>query len=119
MSQATFELGPPEPVTDSRELPVITQDDESSFVTGADLDQLHPDNQPLPDDFMNEADVPPDDPPEQLPSEDDLDPLVASVDTDDIDAGFDPQDLGFVLDTGVVLPEGPPAPIDPEQVRDA
>jgi hypothetical protein len=66
---------------------------------------------------MSEADVPPADAPEALPSEDDLDALVASVDTDDVDAGFDPQDFGFVLDLGVELPEGPSTvAIAPEQV---
>jgi len=86
-------VGPPEPVTDSRELPAVTAEDEAGFVHGADLGDLHPDNVDGADD---------DAPPvltgvveeEELPGDDELDALVADIDTEDVDqVGFGEDDL--------------------------
>src|SRR5689334_11912783 len=92
-----FTVGPPDPVTDSRQLPVITADDESGFVTGADLD-VHPDNAEVaPDDVLDQVLVAAT-PQEQAAAEaaagagdvpdapdSELDALAADVDTDDVD----------------------------------
>jgi hypothetical protein len=103
-----FTVGPPDPVTDSRQLPVITADDESGFVTGADLRE-HPDNTEVaPDDVLDqvltaatpeeqataEAAAGAGDVPDAADSE--LDALAADVDTDDVDlSGFGVEELGF------------------------
>ncbi|GAB3593380.1 hypothetical protein GCM10027446_15650 [Angustibacter peucedani] len=41
---AMFRVGPAEPVTDSRELPAVSADQEAGFVLGADMGDAHPDN---------------------------------------------------------------------------
>ena len=106
----SFTIGPPEPVTDSRELPVVTPDDESGFVTGADLEADHPDNEyEAPDDVLDEvlvaatpeeqaaAEEAAGDPDEPLPAETELDRLTADVDSDDVDTtGFGVEEQGFV-----------------------
>lgn len=90
--RAIFELGPPDPVADSRQLPVITFDDEQGFVTGADLGEAHPDNVDPPSDLPVELDTQGDDP-GPLPTEDELDSLVGQVDVNDVDQrGFDAAD---------------------------
>jgi hypothetical protein len=104
-----FSVGPPDPVTDSRQLPVISSDDENGFVTGADLEYEHPDNdQDAPDNVLDEVLVA-DTPEEQAAAEaaagdpnvpdstdDELDQLTAEVDTDDLDmSGFGVEELGF------------------------
>ena len=103
-----FTVGPPDPVTDSRQLPVITTDDENGFVTGADLTKDHPDNaEDAPDDVLDEVLVAT--PEEQAAAEeaagdgdapdapdDELDGLTSDVDTDDLDmSGFGLEELGF------------------------
>jgi hypothetical protein len=104
-----FTVGPPDPVTDSRQLPVITTDDEDGFVTGADLADDHPDNaEDPPDNVLDEvlvatpeeqaaaeAAAGADDVPDAADAE--LDALAADVDTDNLDmSGFGPEELGFV-----------------------
>jgi hypothetical protein len=106
----TFTVGPPDPVTDSRQLPVVTPDDEGGFVTGADLERDHPDNyEDAPDGVLDELLVAAT-PDEQAAAEaaagdadvpdstdDELDQLTADVDTDDLDmSGFGLEELGFV-----------------------
>ncbi|WP_270890021.1 hypothetical protein [Pedococcus sp. 5OH_020] len=102
-----FTIGPPEPVEDSRLLPVVTADDEAGFVTGADLGDAHPDNvAQLPDEVAAQLDSVPEgqaDPPasnangESLPTQDELDAAVADVDPQNVDPdGFSAQELGFV-----------------------
>jgi hypothetical protein len=77
--EATFTVGPPQPVVDSRKLPAVTAADEAGFVHGVDLGKDHPDN------VLVDGD---------LPSEDQLDALVADVDTAAADGvGFDDADL--------------------------
>lgn len=104
-----FTVGPPDPVTDSRQLPVITTDDEDGFVTGADLQDVHPDNDGVaPDDVLDqvlvaatpdeqaaaEAAAGPGDVPDAPDAE--LDGLTSGVDTDDVDqTGFGVEELGF------------------------
>jgi hypothetical protein len=104
-----FTVGPPDPVTDSRQLPVITTDDENGFVTGADLVEEHPDNdEDAPDDVLDEVLVAT--PEEQAAAEEaagdgdvpdatdeELEGLTTDVDTDDLDmSGFGSEELGFV-----------------------
>ncbi len=100
--EVTFTIGPPQPVTDSRDLPAVTAEAEAGFVTGADLGYNHPDNVPTDPDVdavLPEPSVGVD---EDLPSEDELDTLVADVDVDDVDAvGFDDADLVEPLGTDV------------------
>jgi hypothetical protein len=93
-----FVVGPTEPVTDSRQLPAVDAGGEDPFVTGADLEDIHPDNSELDanEDVDNQLDVddadepPPDD---VEPSEGDLDADVEGVDPDDVDdVGFDEND---------------------------
>lgn len=107
---AVFTVGPPQPVTDSRDLPAVTAEDEAGFVTGADLGRDHPDNRP-PDPDDTDVDpvlpAPSAEDDEDLPSEDELDAdaLVAVIDTDDVDAvGFDDADLAEPL--GADLTDG-------------
>lgn len=103
-----FTVGPPDPVTDSRQLPVITAEDESGFVTGADLVGDHPDNAEVaPDDVLDGVLVAT--PEEQAAAEEaagpgdvadasdeELDGLTADVDTDNLDmSGFGLEELGF------------------------
>lgn len=94
----TFTVGPPQPVTDSRDLPAVTAEDEAGFVHGADLGDDHPDNRPADSDDADAGAVLPEigaEDDEDLPSEDELDGLVANVDPDDVDSvGFDDADLG-------------------------
>ena len=105
----TFTVGPPDPITDSRQLPVITEEDENGFVTGADLADEHPDNyQDAPDDVLDDVLVAAT-PEEQAAAEeaagaddgpdagdDELDALTADVDTDNLDmSGFGLEELGF------------------------
>jgi hypothetical protein len=122
----TFTVGPPDPVTDSRELPAITPDDEDGFVTGADLGDDHPDNdQVAPDGVLDEVLVAAT-PEEQSAAEaaagdanapdstdDELDQLTADVDTDGLDmSGFGLEELGFAglddLDDPKPDPDGGP-----------
>ena len=104
----TFTVGPPDPVTDSRLLPVITTEDESGFVTGADLVDDHPDNaEDAPDDVLDsvlvaataeEQAAAEEAAGDEVPDADDgeLDGLTAEVDTDDVDpSGFGVEELGF------------------------
>ena len=107
---STFTVGPPDPVTDSRALPVITPDDEGGFVTGADLGTDHPDNeQDAPDDVLDQvlvaatpeeqaaAEDAAGDPDQAAPTEGELDGLVDEVDSDDVDTtGFGAEEQGFV-----------------------
>lgn len=103
-----FTVGPPDPVTDSRQLPVITEEDEKGFVTGADLADDHPDNdEDAPDNVLDEVLVAT--PEEQAAAEeaagtddvpdatdDELDELTGDVDTDNLDmSGFGLEELGF------------------------
>lgn len=93
-SEPIFTIGPPQPVEDSRKLPAVTAEDEAGFVHGADLGYDHPDN--IDSDLAGVDAVPQpeaeDD--EEVPSEDELDNLVAAVDPDDVDGvGFDDADL--------------------------
>jgi hypothetical protein len=104
-----FSVGPPDPVTDSRQLPVISSDEENGFVTGADLGDEHPDNeQDVPDNVLDEvlvaatpeeqaaAESAAGDPNVPDSTEDELDQLTAGVDTDDVDiSGFGVEELGF------------------------
>jgi hypothetical protein len=84
---AMFIVGLPQPVTDSRQLPAVTGEQEATFVHGADLGDDHPDNRSPDVDDDDAVD-------EDLPSEEELDGLVANVDPDDVDAvGFDESDL--------------------------
>ena len=98
--EATFTVGPPLPVTDPNHLPAVTDEDEAGFVHGADLGYDHPDN------GFSDAEVgalla------EDLPSEDELDVLVADVNPDDVDAiGFNDADLEEPLETDGTAPEG-------------
>jgi hypothetical protein len=93
----TFTIGPPQPVTDSRNLPSVTAEGEAGFVHGADLGRDHPDNVPLDSNGVDADQVLPQttaENDEDLPSEDELDDLVVSVDSDDVDkVGFDDADL--------------------------
>lgn len=103
--EAIFTVGPPQPVTDSRDLPAVTAEDEAGFVSGADLGHDHPDNRP-PDPDGTDVDpvlpAPSAEDDEDLPSEDELDGLVADIDTDDVDAvGFDDADLEEPLGTDI------------------
>jgi hypothetical protein len=95
-----FTVGPPRPVTDSRDLPAVTAEDEAGFVHGADLGDDHPDNRPTDVEVAAAlAHLDADD----LPSEDELDALVAEVDPDDVDdVGFDDTDLEALLASGGV-----------------
>jgi len=103
-SEAIFTVGPPQLVADSRNLPAVTAEDEAGFVHGADLGNDHPDNVPLDSDGIDvDAGLPLPQPAaehdEDLPSEDELDELVADVDTAAIDGvGFDDADLEAPLD---------------------
>jgi hypothetical protein len=104
-----FTVGPPEPVTDSRRLPVITPQDEGGFVSGADL-EVHPDNDGVVDDAtlaallaaatpeqQQEAEAAAGAEPSTLPDDTELDAVVADVDTDAVDpAGFGAEEEGFV-----------------------
>jgi hypothetical protein len=106
---AEFTVGPPQPVTDSRLLPVVTPDDEGGFVTGADL-ETHPDNDGVVDDAVlsallaaatpeeeQAAEAAAGDEPASLPGDDELDAVVAGVDTDAVDpSGFGAEEEGFV-----------------------
>ena len=99
---ATFTVGPPYPVTDSRDLPAVNALDEAGFVHGADLPD-HPDNVgPEPDDADVDVLADHDDHVEDdLPSDDDLLGLVAEVDADDVDTvGFDAADAAEAEGTG-------------------
>jgi hypothetical protein len=91
--EAIFTVGPPQPVEDSRKLPAVTAEDEAGFVHGADLGYDHPDN--IDSDLAGvDADPKTEPEDEDLPSEDELDDLVADVDPDDVDlVGFDDTDL--------------------------
>jgi len=104
-----FTVGPPDPVTDSRQLPVITTDDEAGFVTGADLADVHPDNKEVaPDDVLDQVLVAAT-PEEQAAAESSAGPgdvpdapdgelvgLTAGIDTDEVDlTGFGVEELGF------------------------
>lgn len=93
---ATFTIGPPHPVTDSRQLPAVDAQDEASLVSGADLAGDHPDNTALDPDDPEVVGDPADqaqDEPEDLPGDDELASLVAEVDADDVDGvGFDDSD---------------------------
>lgn len=93
----TFTVGPPQAVTDSRLLPAVTAGDEAGFVHGADLGE-HPDNRPLQAGeldvvgFASDGSTPAE---EVVPSESDLDLVVAGIDVDAVDEiGFDAADAG-------------------------
>jgi hypothetical protein len=94
--EAMFIVGPPQPVTDSRDLPAVTAVDEAGFVHGADLGDEHPDNTlPDVDDDVDLED-------EDLPTEEEIDGLVADVDPDGVDAvGFDDADDPLGVGSGV------------------
>jgi hypothetical protein len=104
--EATFTVGPPQPVTDSRDLPAITPEEEAGFVRGTEPGDDPPhDNRPTdPDDADVDAvrtEMAAEDD-KDLPSEDELDALVADVDADDVDSvGFDDADLGEPMGTDV------------------
>jgi hypothetical protein len=94
----TFSIGPLQPVEDSRKLPAVSAEDEAGAVHGADLGDKHPDNVHIVDDDV--AALEPDaDAGEELPGDDELESLVADVDTDAVDeVGFDAADLEVPLD---------------------
>jgi hypothetical protein len=96
----TFSIGPPQAVTNSRDLPAVSAAEEAVAVqtANADLGDQHPDN--VVDD---EGDLPAPEPDadagEELPSEDELAAAVADVDADDVDdVGFDEADRQDPLD---------------------
>ena len=104
-------VGPPDPVADSRQLPVITPDDEGGFVTGTGrVPDDHPDNdQAVPDNVLDEVLVaasPEDQAAAEAAAGDsnapdatdaELDQLTAEVESDDLDmSGFGVEELGFV-----------------------
>lgn len=91
----TFSIGPPQPVEDSRMLPAVSAEDEAGAVQGDDVAD-HPDNIG-PDDV---APLEPDtDAGEELPGDDELESLVADVDTDAVDdVGFNAADQEVPLD---------------------
>ncbi len=106
-----FTVGPPDPVADSRLLPVITPDDEGGFVTGTGtLPDKHPDNdQDVPDTVLDEVLVaasPEDQAAAETAAGDgnapdatdaELEQLTADVETEDVDmSGFGIEELGFV-----------------------
>jgi hypothetical protein len=98
--EPTFTVGPPQPVTDSRLLPAVTPQDEAGNVHGADLADLHPDNE-VPEPDESEVDAVPDPNTvidDDLPSEEEVDALVTDLDPDDVDdVGFDDTDLAEPL----------------------
>jgi hypothetical protein len=106
---ATFTVGPPQPVTDSRELPAVTEEDEAGFVHGADLGYDHPDNLPTDaevDAILAELEAEAED----LLTEEEVDVVVAGVDADAVDAvGFDETDLAEPFE-----PDVPEVPGDTE-----
>lgn len=85
----TFTIGPPEAVTDSRNLPAVSDADETTALTGI-VPPDHPDNVDL-DSLVTDPDP---DAGEPLPTDADLDALVAGVDTDRVDPAFDGADAG-------------------------
>jgi hypothetical protein len=105
-----FTVGPEDPVTDSRLLPVITSDDEGGFVNGADLADDHPDNdEDAPDDVLDQvlvaaspedqaaAEAAAGDPDGPEATVGELDQLTADLETEDVDmSGFGIEELGFV-----------------------
>ena len=108
--EATFTVGPPHPVTDSRQLPAVDAQDEAGVVSGADLGDDHPDNTPLdpgdPDLVGDPADLA-DDEPEDLPGDDELASVVTDVDPDDVDdVGFDDSDVVEPLEPEPATPGG-------------
>jgi hypothetical protein len=105
--ETSFTVGPHEAVTDSRQLPAVTSEEEAGSVHGADLEDDHPDNRetdlegvdaPQPDPGIVEDDV--------LPSEEelDLDPEVAGVDTELEGLAFDETDAE---ELEIALPDQP------------
>jgi hypothetical protein len=107
MADETFTVGPPDPVTDSRELPAVTDEDEAGFVHGADLGANHPDNDVSDAEVAAifaeiEAEI------EDLLTEDEVAAVVAGVDTAAVDdVGFDEGDLAEPLDAdGSVIDGG-------------
>jgi hypothetical protein len=109
--EATFTIGPAQPVTDSRDLPAVTAEEEAGFVRGTEPGDDPPphDNRPTDSDDADIDAVLPEtgaEDDEDLPGEDELDKLVADVDADDVDSiGFDDADLGEPLGTGIT--DGP------------
>lgn len=95
MTDMQFAIGPPDPVTDSRDLPAVSPEDEGFLVGGADLGADHPDNVWGAADYVATLrDTSPDDE-EDLPGVDEVAALVADVDTSDVDeVGFDASDVG-------------------------
>jgi hypothetical protein len=105
MSDEAFAIGPAEQVTDSRDLPAVSAEDEAAFVHGEDLGEDHPDNEHVDPAVDDEIIVPePDsDAGEDLPGEDTLDAVVAGVDPDAVDTvGFDDADLVQPLEHDVL-----------------
>src|SRR5829696_1778940 len=105
--ETSFTVGPPEAVTDSRQLPAVTSEEEAGSVHGADLEDEHPDNKetdlegvdaPQPDPGIVEDDV--------LPSEEELDAVVADVGTDLEGPAFDETDAE---ELEIALPDQPQA----------
>jgi hypothetical protein len=96
--QPRFTIGPPDPVTDSQQLPAVTADQEADFVSRANRGIEHPDNAEADDDdiaalLAAEASEPSDDD-DDLAGDDELAELVVDVDVDDVDdIGFDDADL--------------------------
>jgi hypothetical protein len=92
MADGVFTVGPPEAVTDSRQLPAVTPEQEAQHVHGADLGSEHPDNV---------ADVPEyeqlsalEDEGEDLPTEAELAEQIAGIDPNAVDlVGFDDSEL--------------------------
>ncbi|GAB3678097.1 hypothetical protein [Angustibacter aerolatus] len=100
-------VGPPDPVTDSRQLPACTADDEARVVQGASTPD-HPDNGP--GDEPDEVAPPPDaDADAELPGADELAVLVQDVDGDAVDdVGFDDTDTAAETDgSGSVIRPDP------------
>jgi len=105
--EAIFTVGPPHPVTDSRELPAVTAEGEAGIVSGADLGYDHPDNRvsaPDPGDVGLGSGLPDssaegrEDPPDEA----ELIDLVADVDVNAVDTiGFDDSDQVEPLEADV------------------
>jgi hypothetical protein len=106
--EATFTVGPPQPVTDSRDLPAVTAEEEAEFVRGTEPGDDPPPKNGPPD--SDDADVDPVLPEtgaehdEELPGEDQLDGLMLMADVvgDDVDlVGFSDADLGEPFGTDI------------------
>lgn len=107
--EGTFSIGPPEAVTDSRQLPAVSAEDEAHAVHGSDLGDAHPDNRAAEGADLEVAALEPDeDAGEALPSDEELASLVADVDVTAVDeVGYDDGDVEALFDpTSDDVPKG-------------